>query len=128
MPHLTLEYSANVELPDDPSGLFQQFHDVLHNTGGISMGNCKSRARIADPFYVAAGEADGAFIHLDVRFMEGRTEAVRQAIGKELLEILHDAFSEARASLDLQITVKVGEILRTAYNKYPEGTLSKPPN
>ena len=47
---------------------------------------------------------------------------------EELLEILHDAFSEARATLDLQITVEVGEILRTAYNKYPEGTLSQPPN
>jgi 5-carboxymethyl-2-hydroxymuconate isomerase len=123
MPHLVLEYSSNVAFPPDPGRLFDRLHRGLHETGGISIGNCKSRARAADPFYVASGEGAGAFVHLDVRFLEGRSNEVLDAVGRGALETLEHWFREAGENLDLQLTVEIREIERSAYFKFPEGTL-----
>ena len=72
MPHLVLEYSANVDCPPDLPVLFGWFHEVLAETGGIRHDNCESRARPADPFLVGSGSESDAFVHLDIRFLEGR--------------------------------------------------------
>ncbi|MEM7294147.1 MAG: hypothetical protein AAF420_12240 [Pseudomonadota bacterium] len=42
MPHLTLEYSANIAPPSDLKPVFLSLHKVLNEIGGISLGNCKS--------------------------------------------------------------------------------------
>ena len=122
MPHLTLEYSANVPEPDDMREIMLEMHRVLNETGGIRLENCKSRARRLDSYAVGDGNPENAFLHLDVRFMEGRSEATKQAIGNELLQILKDEFLVS--SLDLQITVEIRDILANSYFKHPEGTLT----
>ena len=122
MPHLTLEYSANVPEPDDMREIMLEMHRVLNETGGIRLENCKSRARCLDSFVVGDGSPDNAFLHLDVRFMEGRSEAAKQAIANELLQVLKDKFLVG--NLDLQITVEIRDILANSYFKHPEGTLT----
>jgi 5-carboxymethyl-2-hydroxymuconate isomerase len=124
MPHLTLEYSANVPPPDDLAAMLHNLHQALHSIGGIRIENCKSRVRVAQEFHIANGEEDGAFLHLDIRFMEGRPTSVKQTIGEEILLILKREFSEAMETLDLQITVEIRDISADCYFKYPEGTLT----
>ncbi len=124
MPHLTLEYSANVDPPPDLPGLFLRLHQVLASTGGIRIDNCKSRARVARDFLIATGETSEGFVHLDVRFLEGRPAATRQEVGDRLLEVLRSAFRDSAEGLELQITVEIQEIRRSGYFKYPRGTLT----
>jgi 5-carboxymethyl-2-hydroxymuconate isomerase len=76
------------------------------------------------------GEGESAFVHLDIRFLEGRKPDVKQAIGEGAVELLHDHFMaavEASNDLDLQITVEIRDIQRASYFKYPPGTLGPPP-
>ena len=122
MPHLILEYTANVSEPDDMAAIMLKMHRVLNETGGIRLGNCKSRTRRLDSYAVGDGSPDNAFLHLDVRFMEGRSEATKRAIGQELLQILKQEFPDT--NLDLQITVEIRDILANSYFKHPEGTLT----
>ena len=122
MPHLSLEYTANVSEPDDMAAIMLKMHRVLNETGGICLGNCKSRTRRLDSYAVGDGSPDSAFLHLDVRFMEGRSEATKRAIGQELLQILKQEFPDT--NLDLQITVEIRDILANSYFKHPEGTLT----
>ena len=124
MPHLVLEYSANVDCPPDLPVLFGQLHDVLEESGGIRRENCKSRARVADPFLVGSGGESGAFVHLDIRFLEGRSAEVKQAIGQLSLDLLLAWFRRSADRLDLQITVEIQDIRRSSYFKYPAGTLT----
>ena len=124
MPHLTLEHSANVPLPTDPAHIMKAMHDVLHETGGVKIENCKSRIRVADPFFISTGEENGAFLHLDVRLLAGRTVVLKQAIGNGLLDLLKDEYEEIMRTRDLQITVEIRDIQRDEYFKYPEGTLT----
>ena len=109
MPHLTLEYTDNVSDPEDMRETMLKMHRVLNETGGIRLANCKSRSRRLDTYAVGDGSPDNAFLHLDVRFMEGRPDEVKRTIGNELLQILREDFSEA--GLDLQITVEIRDIV-----------------
>ena len=114
--------------------LFAQIHGLLHEIGGIRIENCKSRAICHDQYFIGDGPAGesaarpgarpGAFIHLDLRFLEGRSGEIRQAIGEAVLALLVESFGEVSNGLDLPVTVKVGDIRAAEYFKYPAGTLT----
>ncbi len=123
MPHLTLEYSGNVTASDNMAELFKQFHTVLSEIGKINLKNCKSRAAVANNYWVGDGENTG-FVHLDVRFLEGRQAAVVRQIGDQLLALLKDWFADAAEGIDLQITVEIRDIRQADYFKYPAGTFT----
>jgi 5-carboxymethyl-2-hydroxymuconate isomerase len=124
VPHLTLEYSANVECPGDLRQLFARLHGVLAEVGGIRPGNCKSRGRVAQDYLVSSGGERDAFVHLDIRFLEGRPPQIRQQIGELALATLTDWFQASLEKLELQVTVEIRDIARSRYFKHPEGTLT----
>ena len=124
MPHLTLEYSANVDCPSNLADLFKRLHGVLVEKGGIKLENCKSRGRVAEDFFVASGRESDGFVHLDIRFLEGRPPEVKRVVGQESCDLLIEWFHDSVEKLDLQITVEVRDIRRTFYFKHPEGTLT----
>ena len=129
MPHLTLEYTANLDEWASSSRVLLSLHRLL-DAAGIKLENCKSRWRMVEERLVGDGEWESAFVHLDIRFLEGRPPDVKQAIGEGAVELLHDHFTaavEANDDLDLQITVEIQDIHRATYFKYPPGTLGPPP-
>jgi len=128
MPHLTLEYSANVRETSfrettDLGPLFSRLHALLSEAAGIDIRNCKSRARPADDYLVAEGDECDAFVHLDIRFLDGRSAEVKRAVGIQALEILRECFATAAAAPALQITVEVRDIDRHAYFKHPPSSI-----
>ena len=126
MPHLTLEFTVNLdEWASDP-GLLLTMHRMLESVAGIQIGNCKSRWRMVDEWVVGDGEGESAFVHLDLRFLEGRPMSVKQAVGAGALEILRAHFAPASEELDLQLTVEVQDIRKATYFKDPPGTLGPP--
>lgn len=127
MPHLTLEYSSNVVIDADLVSLFADLHDILEQTGGVRRDNCKSRARMADDFLVGSGGRRDAFVHLDIRLLDGRSVDVRQRIARQARDVLTTRFAKSATALDLQVTVEVREIDRRFYSKHPEGTLTPLP-
>ena len=123
MPHIILEYSANLyELPSF-SALFADIHQTLHREGGIRLENCKSRARMASHFYIADGHPNHSFIHLSIEFVKGRSQQTKRTIGQECLKLIKDYY-QAQISDRLQITVKIDDIELDYYFKHPEGSLS----
>lgn len=123
MPHLTIEYTDNLKPQFSFDGLFARLHAALAELGGINVANCKSRALRLDRYFVAEGDADTAFVHADVRFLEGRPVPVKAEIGRALLAILCESFLPPVDVRDLQVTVEIQDIERAMYFKHPEGTL-----
>ena len=101
-------------------------HHLLHATAGIRLENCKSRWRRVEGWVVGDGEGASAFVHLDLRYLEGRPMEVHLAVGQRALEALRAHFLPAPPGVDLQITVEVGEIRKATYFKFPGGTLGPP--
>ena len=126
MPHLTLQYSENLRSAAPSAPLFATLHGVLESVAGISVGNCKSRWREVSDFHVGAGGEDKAFVHLSIRYLEGRPPATQHAVGEAVLRVLKEHFKEAPDDLDIQITVEIEDIRRDTYFKDPPGTLGKP--
>jgi len=126
VPHLTLEYTSNLAQKAPTPDLLLRVHGILGSAAGIRIGNCKSRWREVDSWVVGNGSEESAFVHLDIRLLEGRPVDVRQAIGTSALQVLTDHFLPGLAGVDLQITVEVLEIGKATYFKDPPGTLTPP--
>ncbi|MEM7196381.1 MAG: hypothetical protein AAF402_15705 [Pseudomonadota bacterium] len=127
MPHLRLEHTANIGSDVDDSALFADLHSVLHDVGKINKENCKARRYVAESFFIADGGDNEAFVHLDIRFVGGRSEDVKSRIGEQCLHVLKRAFDSSLQSHSVQITVEIRDIQLADYHKYPVGTLTKQP-
>jgi 5-carboxymethyl-2-hydroxymuconate isomerase len=127
MPHLTIEYTSNLDEWAGDSDLLLSLHHLLQSVAGIDIRNCKSRWRMMEEWLVGEGSTSSAFVHLDIRFLEGRPADLRQAVGAGALEVLRKHFATASEKLDLQVTVEVLDIRRAFYFKDPPGTLGPPP-
>jgi 5-carboxymethyl-2-hydroxymuconate isomerase len=117
MPHLVLEYTANVGPPVDPGALFAQLHQALARTAAVDLAACKSRALALDVYHVGAGGPEQAFVHLEVRLLAGRLPAEKRRIAQACLEILAAYYAASLESLQLQLTVEVRDMERESYLK-----------
>jgi 5-carboxymethyl-2-hydroxymuconate isomerase len=113
MPHLTLEYSANLTEPDLPD-LFAALHEVLA-TLGFALDDCKSRAHRCRSYRVGSGAPERAFAHLTLAILDRRAPETQRAAGELALRWLQEAF--ASTGLDCDLTVEVREMRAGNYFK-----------
>ena len=123
MPQITLQYTDNVHQGTAFSELFLDIHKIVSEVGGVRIGNCKSRAIRLEDYFVSAGDNRSGFVHLDLAILEGRSE-VKHELGQLCLDKLKSHFASDDEAIDLQITVEIRDMRRTAYFKYPDGTLT----
>jgi 5-carboxymethyl-2-hydroxymuconate isomerase len=114
MPHLTLEYSANLAEPADLPGFFASLHEALA-TLGIAPDDCKSRATRCEAYRVGTGAPERAFAHLTLAMLDRRSAETQRAAGELALRLLQDAF--ATTALDCDLTVEVREMRAAGYFK-----------
>ena len=124
MPQIIIEYSSNIQDVNDFKQLFTDIHHVINTTGGANIENCKSRAINHNEYLIGRGEAMNAFIHLEVKWLEGRSTELKSQLGNELLDLLKKHYHSSMQQHNLQITVHVIDILRSSYFKHPEETFT----
>jgi len=117
MPHLVLEYSANV--PDEPDLelVLKRLHEAMTTAGPFDLANVKSRVVRHDRFRVADGAPERAFVHLGVAVLAGRETETLRVTANALLAVLQESFPRARADGRCDITVEVREMRRDLYVK-----------
>ena len=126
MPHIKLEYTANLSGTPPTPELLLSIHGLLNAVAGIRPENCKSRWREVDGWVVGFGDTRSAFVHVDLRFLEGKPLEVQQAVGEGVLDLLKAHFLPGPPDVELQITLEVQEIRKATYFKFPPGTLGGP--
>ena len=124
MPQITLEYTSNINQSIDFKKLISDLHQILSEVGGIRIKNCKSRAVCRNNYFVGDGSSTGAFVHVDLMLVKGRSAEWVEKIGNLVLEKLEAAYSESKDVLDLQITIHFSDLDRERYFKFPSGTLT----
>jgi 5-carboxymethyl-2-hydroxymuconate isomerase len=115
MPHLVLEYSANVPDPPDLDRVLERLHRTMATAGPFDLANVKSRVVRRECFRVADGAPERAFVHLNVAVLAGREAETLRVTAKALLEVLQESFSHAGGRCD--ITVEIREMRRDLYLK-----------
>jgi 5-carboxymethyl-2-hydroxymuconate isomerase len=110
MPHLIVEYSANLEPGLDMAGLVKALHEAALETGVFPIGGIRTRAAGRDTYRIADGHADNAFIHVQARIGAGRTAQVRQQAAEQIFAALKAQTAEVFASRPLGLTLEIVEI------------------
>ncbi len=117
MPHLVLEYSANV--PDQPDfrRVLLDLHDALVASALFERKDVKSRAVRHDVFAVADGAEDRAFVALSIAILDGRPDDVKAALSEAALDVLVRAFPKLVAGGRGAISVEVRDLHRASYRR-----------
>ncbi|MDE1180362.1 5-carboxymethyl-2-hydroxymuconate Delta-isomerase [Paraburkholderia sp.] len=118
MPHITLEYSANLDEGDSIQRLCNTLAKCLDaqrdGTGDnaqhvFPIGGIRVRAVRCDAYCIADGRADAAFLHANVRIAAGRPEAVKTAAANALFDAIKAHFAAYFEANGLALSLEVNE-------------------
>lgn len=118
MPHLVLEYSANVLDTVEPKALFDELHHALLEFETFPLDDIKSRVVRYTDYFIGDGDARNAFVHLNFSLLSGRDISVRQRITQACLKVLTQRFQRSVEHLHCQVSVEVREMERSTYAKH----------
>ena len=90
MPHLTIEYSANIEAAVDMAAFCRAMRDAMAGTGVFPLGGIRVRAFPCGTYVIADGDPSLGYLHMICRVGAGRDEATRL----KAAEHLYDAAEE----------------------------------
>lgn len=123
MPHLTLEYTNNLDF--DVQLLLARMHSELVSTGAISLKGLKSRAIRHSEYRIADGNPDYAFVHVNLLIREGRPAKVQKDAAQRVMALLKETFGDRFENGHFSLSVDIKEmregIALTSHN-IPEGT------
>ena len=108
MPHLTLEYSDNLEFEIQP--LFARLHEKLVATGAVNLKGLKSRAIRHTEYRIADGYPDYAFVHLNILLRAGRPLETQQEVAQRAMAVLEETFGHYFDQGYLSLSVDIKEM------------------
>lgn len=108
MPHLTLEYSDNIEVDVQP--LLARLHEEVVATGAINLKGIKSRAIKHTQYRIADGNPDYAFVHVGLLIREGRPIEVQKEATQRVMKVLKETFGHLFERRKLSLTVDLKEM------------------
>jgi len=110
MPHLTIEYSGNLENRVDVSTLVQALHDAALATGIFPEKGLRTRCAPRNAYRIADGHPDNAFIHVVIRIGSGRDISTRRRAGDTIFAALLEATHEDQDRCPLALSLEIQEI------------------
>ena len=123
MPHLVIEWSANLRPLLDIDALLRRAHDAAMETGAFAPDALRSRALECVHARVADGHADNAFIHVALRMRPGRDDTTKRRIGQHVFDAMQAALASVFASRPLGLTFEMQEI--DTANRWLAGNLDE---
>ena len=114
MPHIIVEYSANLEPQVSPRRLVDALHRAALGTGVFPIGGLRTRAERREVYAVADGDPENGFVAVLARVGQGRDPETRRRVAQTLMTVLETETAEAFRSRGLGLTVEVQEIDGTA--------------
>jgi 5-carboxymethyl-2-hydroxymuconate isomerase len=108
MPHLTLEYSDNLEF--DVQKLLARLHAELVSTGAINLKGIKSRAIRHTEYRIADGNKEYAFVHVGLLIRAGRPLEIQQDAAQRVMMVLKDTFRQQSETGYLSLSVDIQEM------------------
>ena len=116
MPHLIIEYSANVEDELDLPRLVETMHEATAKIDAFPMAGLRTRAEKRDYFRVADGHPDNSFVHVTLKIGHGRPLEVREQAGEALFAVLVKYLEPTSAHRPLAISFEIKELAeKTSY-------------
>ena len=115
MPHCVILYTGNVETKTNMGALCRKLADsmlTVRDEAGNQVfptGGTRVLAYPASHYAVADGEEDYAFMYLNIRMGAGRSAAVKQKAGDQLLAVVKEHFAPIFEQELVGITLQIDE-------------------
>ncbi len=109
MPHLTIEYSANLETAGDLPGLCLRLREALLATGLFEEGAVRVRALPCPHYAVADILPENAFAALLLRIGAGRTAEEKKRLGAAVMTAAETHFAALLAEPHFALSLDVVE-------------------
>jgi 5-carboxymethyl-2-hydroxymuconate isomerase len=107
MPHVIVEYSANIRGQVGPEDLVRRVHEAALRTGVFPVGGIRTRAAERSCYRIADGHPDNAFVHVVMRIRHGRDLETRRHAGEEVFRevcrYLEPLFERAPLGISLEV-------------------------
>lgn len=110
MPHLTLDYSANLEKTVDLDRLCRLALKTLLDTGLFELGAVRVRAFRSDHYAIADDLPENGFIDVSLRIGTGRTPDEKKRAGEALFSALSEFLEPQFATPHFALSLEIREI------------------
>lgn len=115
MPHLTLEYTRNLD-HFDPARTLAAINQAAFASGLFGESDIKSRALALDSFQIGVSAAPRAFAHVRIALLAGRSNAERKELADAVLSALIASLDVAPGT-EIQLSVETVDLDRPSYAK-----------
>jgi 5-carboxymethyl-2-hydroxymuconate isomerase len=110
MPHVLVEYSANLEAEVEPMRLVAAVHRAVLSQPAFEVLGARTRAARREHFLVADGDPTHGFVAVTARIAPGRTLEARRQASQAILEALNGELESVYSSRGLLLSVEVTEL------------------
>ena len=110
MPHLMIDYSANVEPDVDIGGLCNTLRGVAASIDAFPLAGVKVRAVRVDHYAIADGNPEHGFIDISVRIREGRDMETKQNAAQKIFEAANEFVADFMQRRSLALSLELRDI------------------
>lgn len=110
MPHIVVEYSANLRDALDLDSLLGRLHDAALETGVFPIGGLRTRAAERRDYRIADGDPANGFVHVLLKIGHGRDLDTRKRAAGHVFDALCGHLGPLFERTPLGISLEVQEI------------------
>ncbi|NCW64617.1 MAG: 5-carboxymethyl-2-hydroxymuconate Delta-isomerase [Rhodobacteraceae bacterium] len=110
MPHLMIDYSANVEPDVDIGGLCNTLRGVAASIDAFPLAGVKVRAVRVEHYAIADGNPEHGFIDISVRIREGRDMETKQNAAQKIFEAANEFVADVMQRRSLALSLELRDI------------------
>lgn len=116
MPHVQVEYSANIQSLDK-IGLLKQINQALITTGLVQAQDVKTRITANSDYVIGLGDTSQGYIHVQLSILSGRNETEKALLQDQVLIALQEFQAAAPQKLQVQLSSELIEMSKHFYRK-----------
>ncbi len=117
MPHIILEHSDNLLDQVNYKKLFSDLHILLNKVINVPISAIKTRQYISQNHFIADGNENNIFIHLQISLLSGREHEKLESCADLAKQKLHDFFPKTTAKSPQSFSVEIREMEPKLYRK-----------
>jgi 5-carboxymethyl-2-hydroxymuconate isomerase len=110
MPHLMIDYSANVEPYLDIGALCDTLRHVAASIDAFPLAGVKVRAVRVDHYAIADGNPEHGFIDISVRIREGRDIQTKQNAAQKIFDAANEFVADVMQNRSLALSLELRDI------------------
>ena len=110
MPHMIIEYSANLDSDLNLSELINTMHETTAAIDAFPLAGLRTRAARREFYRIADGHPDNSFIHATLKIGHGRPLALREQAGQKIFSSLVDYLTPLSEKRPLAISFEIQQL------------------